>query len=175
MSKRARTRAIRAQMAETGENYTRAATQVGARAEVDPAREHVRRVLEQGYEHDLVELRGYEEHERAGRRIVDMGQDGPDSWAVHDWRTGELLARGEGDFDDFDAALERLDPDNVWVDRDGLFSDHVFDIVQTPGVPHSLAQALQEWVDGRNVTDDEIAQFVGWTTDKVHQLRNALS
>jgi hypothetical protein len=44
-------------------------------------------------------------------RIVRGGQTSGDSWAIYDRRTKELLAQGDTGLEEYDAAAERLDPE----------------------------------------------------------------
>ena len=180
MSKRARTRAVRAEMARTGENYTRAATQVGhAGADApalprddDPLRlqQHVRNVLEAVYALDQAHLGRLEQLERDGHRIVDGGQIGQKSWEVTDWRTGQQLAVGHDGLEEYEEVCERLGVPGKWFHRDHV-DDEVFAVVDTPGVPATLAESLQEWVEQSGTPDSEIAELAGWPVEKVHRLR----
>jgi hypothetical protein len=46
-------------------------------------------------------------------RIVRGGQTSGDSWAIYDRRTKELLAQGDTGLEEYDAAAERQDPEEV--------------------------------------------------------------
>jgi hypothetical protein len=105
--------------------------------------------------------------ERDGRHLFDGGQVGPDTWEIYDWRTKELLAKGTGGFEGYDAALDRLDPDGVFYDSDNLCDAVPFPHVQTPGVPSSLSEVLEEWTLSRHAPAEEVAAFIGWTVEKV--------
>ncbi|MFD8777555.1 hypothetical protein [Streptomyces sp. NPDC059916] len=107
--------------------------------------------------------------EAAGRRIIEGGQAGEDSWTITDWRTGVLLASGTGDHRDYDAAAMRLDPDGKWLHIDNVDADPT--IVEPVGIPASLADALQDWLGSAGTADEDVAQFVGWRVDEVTRHR----
>lgn len=107
--------------------------------------------------------------EAAGRRIVDGGQTGQESWEITDWRTGETLASGTGGIDAYDEAGARLDPDGTWLYIDTLDTDPVD--VEPVGIPASLADALQDWLGYASTTDEDVAQFVGWSVEDVSRHR----
>lgn len=107
--------------------------------------------------------------EEAGRRIVDGGQTGQDTWAITDWRTGDLIASGTGDYSDYDDAAQRLDPDNTWLHIDNVDADSTS--VKPVGIPASLADALQDWLGYAATTDEDVAQFVGWSVEEVARHR----
>ena len=60
-----------------------------------------------------------------------------------------------------EARAERREQDLV------TFAD---DIV-TPGVPPSLRRALEAWAVDESTPDEEIAQFIGWTVERVREHR----
>lgn len=176
--KRARTRAVRAEMAKTGDTYTRAAARASSatstqntRSGTDAVREHARRVLEATRSDDQARLRHAEELERAGHRIVDGGQTSGDSWAIYDWRTNHLLAEGDTGIEGYDAVAERLDPDEKWFHCDHLWNEVPLSDVETPGVPPSLGRAIEDWIGTTSTPDTEIAEFVGWSVDSVRAHR----
>lgn len=175
---RARTRAIRAEMVKTGENYTRSATAVGKQStksiadlRTDVVKEHIRRVLEANRRGDDTKLERAEELERSGRRIVNGGQISGDSWEITDWRTGELIAEGSDGLTGYDLTADRLDPNGTWFHADHLSGDEPEPYVATPGMPPSLGQAIEEWVDMLSTPDEEIAEFIGWPVEKVREYR----
>lgn len=138
----------------------------------DPVREHVRRVLEASLSHTQACLQRVEDLERAGYRIVGGGQTDTDTWEVTDWHTDQILVEGGGGLDGYDAATEhrrRLHPDEKWFHCDHLGNDELPAEVETPGVPLSLGECLTDWVEGLHTTDEEIADFVGWSVEKVRQ------
>lgn len=107
--------------------------------------------------------------EAAGRRIISGGQTGEDSWQITDWRSGAVLASGSDGIDGYGAAGNRLDPDGKW-----LHIDHVDDdptSVESVGIPASLADALQDWLGSTATTDEDVAQFVGWSVEDVARHR----
>jgi hypothetical protein len=136
---------------------------------------HIRKVLEACARWQDAFKAKVEELEAAGRRIVDAGQvgahhgnDGAD-WEVTDWRTGEVIASGRGDFEAFSTALNTLDPTGQWALIDGLMPDvDATPVTPTPGLPESLAAALQEWAEHR-AEPDELAAWVGWSVERVEQ------
>lgn len=192
---RARTRAVRAEMSRTGDNYTRSAARAGDSAHPSPeagdrsgwaegdgaAQVHVRRLLEALREEVQGRLRYIEELERAGHRIVTGGPKGAsnDAWEIHDARTGELLAEGSGGPRGYDAAWKRLSQ-GTWVERDFIGDDDPdtplpSETVTTAGIPIGLSHALMEWVENTTTPDSEIAAFTGWSVDTVTVYRTELS
>lgn len=107
--------------------------------------------------------------EAAGRRIVDGGQTGQDEWEITDWRSGETLASGTGGPDAYGEAAQRLDPNGTWLHVDNLDTDPVD--VEPVGIPASLAEALQDWLGLASTTDEDVAQFVGWSVEDVARCR----
>lgn len=107
--------------------------------------------------------------EAAGRRIVDGGQTGQDEWEITDWRTGETLASGTGGPDAYGEAAQHLDPNGTWLHVDNLDTEPVN--VESVGIPASLANALQDWLGLASTTDEDVAQFVGWSVDEVARHR----
>lgn len=107
--------------------------------------------------------------EKAGRRIVTGGQTESDQWEIGDWRSGDALATGSGGVDDYDASCRRLDPDGTWVHIDSIPSE----LTDTPhpGLPPSLADALQDWLGSMATPDEDVAQFVGWSVEEVARHR----
>lgn len=176
--KRARTRAVRAEMDKSGDNYTRAAAKASnagstpsSRTGTDAVREHVRRVIEASRGDDQARLRRADELERDGYKIVDGGQIGPDTWAIYDWRTNQLLAEGDNGIEGYDAAAEELDPNEKWFHYDHLYDEVPLSDVETPGVPPSLGRAIEDWLGMESTPDTEIAAFVGWSVDEVRAHR----
>lgn len=177
MSNRKRTRAIRTDMARTGDNYTRVANRAGGTSastdsnnRTDAVREHVRRVLEaMGDVSDKKEARA-QELERAGYRLVGGGQTGFDTWEITDWRTGDIIAEGDNGPHGYNEANDRLDPDERFYHADHLYEGFPPVEIITPGVPKSLGRAiLEDWIERLNTPAEEIAEFVGWPVEKVRQ------
>ena len=100
--------------------------------------------------------RGAAERSR-DRLAVTNGQA---TWNVTDWRTGDTIAEGVGDYDAYGEAGQRLDPDGKWFHIDRI--DHIENPQVDPtGVPTSLAEALQEWLSGLDTPDEDVAAVVG--------------
>ncbi len=176
--KRARTRAVRAEMAKTGDTYNRAAARASSatstqntRSGTDAVREHARRVLEASRGDDQARLRHVEELERAGHRIVGGGQTSGDSWAIYDWRTNQLIAEGDNGIEGYDAAAGRLGPDEKWFHSDHLWDDVPITDVEPVGLPPSLGLAIEDWIGAMSTPDAEIAEFIGWSVDSVRAHR----
>ncbi|GAB2571732.1 hypothetical protein Aab01nite_04160 [Paractinoplanes abujensis] len=53
----------------------------------------------------------------------------------------------------------------------GQYEGHYTFDITTPGVPLSLQQALQEWVVDESTPDEDIAEFIGWTVERVREHR----
>lgn len=178
---RARTRAIRAEMTTTGANYTRAATAVAGAPPApapraggtgtDAVKAHVQRLLEAWQRTDDARYDRAEELKRSGRRIITGGQTSQNSWEIRDWRTDEVIAEGDDGITGYDAAADRLDPEGTWFHEDRLDADEPLPDVVTAGVPPSLGQALDDWINSLNTPDEEIAEFLGWPVEKVREYR----
>jgi acetate kinase len=76
----------------------------------DIVKHHLRRVLEASLNVADDEQDRAEKLERTGHRIVSGGQVSRDRWEITDWRTGEMIAQSDGGIDEYEAALDRLDP-----------------------------------------------------------------
>ncbi|MFE7111791.1 hypothetical protein ACFU98_29610 [Streptomyces sp. NPDC057575] len=110
--------------------------------------------------------------EKAGHRIVSGGQtssgsDNLQTWEITDWRTGDLIVNGTGDYTAYDEAAQRLDPDGKWLHIDNLDEDSTK--VESVGIPDSLADALQDWLG--SAPDEDVAEFVGWSVEEVARHR----
>lgn len=137
-----------------------------------PLRTHVRKVLRAVAAYNAAEAARIKEIEDQGHRIVDGGGEAEGFWDITDWRTGEVLASGSKGYDEYSAAIERLDPDGQWVHIDRIHGDELwdgYDISPTDGIPSSLAVALVDWVENGGTPNEEIAQVAGWSDDEVEQ------
>lgn len=132
-------------------------------------RDYVRALLRQNRADEEVRQERIRALEAAGHRIVSGGQTGQESWEITDWRTGNLLANGSGDYSDYDAAAMRLDPDGKWLHIDNIDADPT--VVEPVGIPASLADALQDWLGLIATPDEDVAQFVGWSVEDVARHR----
>lgn len=175
-SNRARTRAVRQHMAESGESYARAAREVGdprdqpMRNCTDVVRTHIRALLAECAQDTQRRDTEIQKLETQGRRIVSGGQTGPGSWEILDWRTGEELAHGDDGPDGYDATTDRLDPDGTWIHIDHIGPEPE-PLPETAGIPDSLSEALDDWISSRTTSDGEIADFIGWPVDQVYAHR----
>lgn len=111
--------------------------------------------------------------EAAGHRMVDGGQTGRTeddqaTWEITDWRTGEVLASGIGD-NAYDSEGARLDPDGKWLHIDNVEEDMAE--VESAGFPASLADFLQDWLGSAGTSDEDVAEFVGWSVEEVARHR----
>ncbi|BCJ75768.1 hypothetical protein CS0771_53120 [Catellatospora sp. IY07-71] len=135
---------------------------------MDLVKEYVRRYLvaQREAERDLSDAIGRLEAD--GRRIIDGGQTSPTTWQYTDWHTGEIIASGDDRTRD-DEVLAALDPDGAFLHVDNITRRPVEP--ENPGIPLSLAGALEDWVDLLDTPDEDIARFVGWTVQDVADAR----
>jgi hypothetical protein len=162
-------------MAQTGQNYTRAAaaaatSPLGGGARTDAVVEHVKRLLRAQLATDDARYERLVELQQQGYRIVDGGQTAT-GWNILDWRTDEVIAEGADGWDGYVAATKRLFPDGRCIHVDSVTDDLPLPDVATPGVPPSLATALDEWIGQSSTSDGEIAEFIGWSVEKVREHR----
>jgi hypothetical protein len=140
----------------------------------DLTRQHVRKILEARMLDETSRATAIRDLEASGKRLIDSGQtdrleDGTSVWEIRDWRTKEVLAGGTGD-DGYDDACKELDPAGTW-----LHIDNVEDTLTEPvtgGLPHSLGHALDDWVGATSTPDEDIAEWVGWSVEKVRRCRS---
>lgn len=169
-------------MAETGEKYVQAANALGATqpkksvpSRTDLVRDFLRTVLEQhASDTQRIEL-ALNRAESEGLRLVDGGQVGPTSWEITDYRTGAVIARGDDGLEGYEKAGDRLDPEGTWIHVDP-FAERELErgrVASTnPGLPPGLADVLEDWVlGGRQTSDEEVAEFLGYTPQDVAELR----
>jgi hypothetical protein len=118
------------------------------------------------------------ELEAEGWRLVSGGQGrGEGEWSITDYRTGQTLASGVGGYDEYLAATERLDQEQIAAGRRGIcdydvLDDPVIEDAYPPlppapeGIPKGLADAVAEWADGgADVGDPEVLSFLGIDRD----------
>lgn len=142
---------------------------------MDPLRTHVRKILRALAADRAAEEAEIGRLEAAGHRIVDGGQT-DDGWTITDWRTGEVLASGEGEagtYAAYSAATDRLDAerpcyhvDHIRADDDALPYD---DVTPTDGIPPSLSDALIDWLEYATTPKAEIAAVAGWSVAEVER------
>ncbi|MCX5395675.1 hypothetical protein [Streptomyces sp. NBC_00102] len=139
---------------------------------VDAAvRDFVNALLRQRLADEEARREGINELERTGHRIIDGGQTNSylDTWEITDWHTGEVIVGGTGGYEAYDAAAQRFDPDGMWVHIDNV--DNPVTDVEHPGLPTSLAEALQDWLGSISTSDRDVAGFVGWSVEEVARHR----
>jgi hypothetical protein len=105
------------------------------------------------------------ELESEGRRIVAGGQISETSWDIVDWRTNEILAAGNDGLDGYEAAGKDLDPADRWIHYDRVVEDVELTWVEPGDLPDGLAEVVEDWALSGDA--DEVAEYVGWTVDKV--------
>ena len=163
-----RKRQARERMAATGETYTQAVRRIAAESEApagmmpNPIAVHIMKILRiHASEHAALAAK-ISEIEANGGTIVDGGQVSEDRWEIRNWRTGALIASASDGLAGYEEAGDRLDPDSRWWHIDRV-RDHVdlIDISPTPGLPPSLAKALEEWIGMTSTPYDEIAEVAG--------------
>ncbi|MFD3941777.1 hypothetical protein [Streptomyces sp. NPDC058579] len=63
------------------------------------------------------------------------------------------------------------DPDGKWIlidnDRHLDRPEDSMAPVDPAGVPHSLSEALQDWLGMSSTPDEDTAEFVGWSVEEV--------
>lgn len=135
---------------------------------MDLVQEYVRRYLVAQREADRSLADAVDKLEASGHRIIDGGRTGQTTWMYTDWHTGEVIASGDDGTSD-DEVLAALDPDDTFI--------HIEDIAwqrvgpENPGIPQSLAGALEDWIDLLTTPDEDIARFVGWSVEDVAAAR----
>lgn len=98
-------------------------------------------------------IKGYEEE---GRRIVDASQTGETSWTVTDYRTGELLARGDGGYEEYSKVVDEVG--QHWMDVSHLLEEVYEDGPPvTEGLSKALCDALSDWVEVASPEEIEAA------------------
>lgn len=135
-------------------------------------REYCRAVLRRNLADEEARQTRIRELEKAGHRFISGGQtssgdDEVQTWAITDWRTGDLIVHGAGGIEAYDATAARLDPDGKWLHIDTV--DEGGAPVEFPGIPASLADFLQDWLGA--APDEDVASFVGWSVEEVARHR----
>ncbi|MFC4126237.1 hypothetical protein [Nocardia rhizosphaerae] len=175
-SNRARNRAVRQYMAENNTNYTRAARETGSAESrtshnsTDLVRSHLRALLSDLDDDAKGRDARIEELEKQGHRIVSGGQISQHEWDITDWRTGEIIASGSDGLEGYDAAVERLDDYDTWFHIDHVCPE-VPPLPVTAGIPKSLGEALADWIGSTLTSDQDIAELVGWSEERVRRCR----
>ncbi|MER6830886.1 hypothetical protein ABT352_33170 [Streptosporangium sp. NPDC000563] len=134
----------------------------------DAIRDHVRKILRTYAADDEAKTAAIREIEASGGKIITGGQIFGDEWEILDWRTGTRIAHGDGGMQGYDETCARLDPEDTWRHIDPLSESlESSEPPPTDGVPPSLAQALQEWIDSTATPDEEIAEVADWDVAEV--------
>lgn len=98
--------------------------------------------------------------EAEGCRIVTGGETLDGGWEITDWRTQEIISSGQGDPDEYDREVERLDPDDRWQHIDNIEAELPYalrlDLIPDP-LPFSLGNTLVDWIE--NNEDDARAML----------------
>lgn len=134
-----------------------------------PLRTHVRKILRAIAATNAAEAAVLKRIEDEGHRIVEGGGINGGVWHIADWRTGEMLASGDGGFEEYEAAGRRLDPEGRWIHIDHVHGDNPwdgYDISPTDGIPPTLSDALVDWVEHGNTPTEEVAQIAGWSEEE---------
>ncbi len=135
---------------------------------MDLVQEYARRYLVAQREADRSLADAIDKLQASGHRIIDGGQTGETTWMYTDWQTGEVVASGDDGTSD-DEVLAALDPDDTFI--------HIANIARqwvgpdNPGIPQSLADAVENWIDLLSTPDEDIARFVGWSVEDVAAAR----
>lgn len=123
----------------------------------DLIRQHIRAIIQFEEEHDQRHEDLLKDYEAKGHRIVSGGQTDHHSWEVTDYRTGELIIKGDNGLDGYSRAAD--EHGEMWAHIDPI-TEHLFDIPDpvTPGLPESLCEALTQWVrEGASGNDIAVA------------------
>lgn len=136
---------------------------------------HVRVILETYATRREAQIAKVREVEAAGGRIVTGGQTSQTGWEILDWRTDEVLAKGDSGLEGFEETWSRLDPNDLWWDfdtlTDGLDLYEKFPVPDAEGVPPSLAEALEDWIGRLCTPDEDIAEIAGLSVERVEYCR----
>lgn len=114
--------------------------------------------------------------ESEGYRIVDGGQTGDYddrsfcTWEITDCRTGAILASGSDGYKGYKAASDKGNYYHV---------DHIDHVTGTgqleceEGFAGKLTNALLEWMEDPNTSDEAIAELVGQPVEVVYRTRRS--
>lgn len=136
-----------------------------------PVQQYVEALLRRSLADRQARLARIEQLEKDGHRIIGGGQTYGDEWEITDWRTGELIERGDGGYQGYDKAVDRLDPDEKWILHENVDNDDDQEDVEPVGVPDSFADLLQDWLGLTSTLDEEVAAVVGWSVEEVARHR----
>lgn len=122
--------------------------------------QHIRAVIafEEDYEKRKEALLA--DHETKGDRIISGGQTYGQEWEITDYRTGEVIAAGDGGIEGYAEIVH--EHGRTWVHVDPI-TEHLMDTPDpiTPGLPKTLCEQLTEWVRDR-ATEKDINEVLTW-------------
>ena len=134
-------------------------------------RTHVRRCLEANRVYtETVEAR-VAELERSGSRVIGGGNTVGEHWKITDWRTGETIATGDAGINGYDAAVRRLSVNGTLWHIDCVTNEVPIGSPDALGIPESLGTVIEDWVDTRSTSDEDIASVSEWPIETVHEYR----
>ncbi|NYH51364.1 hypothetical protein HNR06_000953 [Nocardiopsis arvandica] len=140
---------------------------------MEPTRRHVEKLLHAQARDNAARDARIAALEAEGYRIVAVGQvgacgeDGKAFWEVRDWRTDELLASGRSEARNTFSATR-----DEWWDIGRIWADVApGEVEPTEGVPPSLAETLADWLSLASTSDEEVAEYVGWSVEQVKRSR----
>ena len=135
----------------------------------EPVKQHVIAILERMRDRDKLVEQRIAEYVAQGRTIVYTSRSGRGQYEVSGNDTGEVLASVEGGREAFDALVASPEAAN-WVWLESITDDVRFG--PTGGLPRSLCDALDDWVCTLAVSDEDVADFIGWNPEDVAGIRN---
>ncbi len=121
-------------------------------------RTHIRAVLQAEEDYGKRKDALLSDYEAKGHRIIDGGQTSSDEWEVTDYRTGEMIAAGDGGMEGYAEVVH--DHGEMWVHIDPITEGLDLPDPVTEGLPESLCEALSDWVRER-ADDEDIAMVLG--------------
>jgi len=131
-------------------------------------RHHVIAVLKQLRDRDRIIDGRIQAQADRGRQVVNAIMLDREEWAIVDCSTGATLATGDGGPERLDMLVDSPQGED-WVWLHTLTRD--LRRVTTRGLPESLCDALEEWVEDPSVPHRAIARVTGWTVGRVAQAR----